>query len=226
MPGRHGAAQGAAQEALRQGAEAGGGPGHGGLRAFQELRLHPGQLALQEILRQLAGRQRRELDRRRRRHRHHALRRGQVAHGGDRRDAGDGVMGERPTERHRAGQPAVEEDRAAAHAGGDAAALQPLAGQPRQDVARLRAEIAHDAHHLDLEALRLAAREDRQAVALLAGLDLVDADGRELARPAGGWASGLVDPEAPEEPERMEEAQVWRRPDRRQSRARRGRREQ
>ena len=116
----------------------------------------------------------------------------------DRRDPRDRLVGERPTERHRAGEPAVEKHRAAAHAPGHAALLQPLAGQAGQDVAHVRADVAHDADHLDVEALGLGAGEDRQAVAALPALDLGERDrgqrARRDARGRGGAVQGATGP--------------------------------
>ena len=74
------------------------------------------------------------------------------------------------------GQAAVQEHRAAAHAGGDTALLQAVAGEPGQDVADVGEDVAHDADHLDVEPFGLGAGEDGQAVAALATLDLGDRD--------------------------------------------------
>ena len=107
---------------------------------------------------------------------------GQVAHRADRGHARDRVVGERPGEGDRAGEPIADEHRAAAHAGDHAALLEPLTGQSSEDEAGVGMHVAHDAEDLDVEAHRLGAGEHGEAVALGAALDRVD---RELGRVLG-----------------------------------------
>ena len=66
--------------------------------------------------------------------------------------------------RDRADQPAVDVDRAAAHAGDDAGFGERPAFEPREDQVALRAlDVAQHAEDVDLEVLQLGALEDRAA---------------------------------------------------------------
>src|SRR6185312_3903526 len=82
-------------------------------------------------------------------------------------------------------QAALDEHRAAGHARGDATLLQPLAGEPGQDVADVGAQVAHDADDLDLEALGLGAGEDGQPVTPLPLLHFRERNRRLCTREHG-----------------------------------------
>ena len=77
-------------------------------------------------------------------------------------------------------KPAVEVDRAAAHPGDDAALLEILPGEPRQDVAALGLLVLEHAQHFDLEALRHRALEHRQPIATHTGVNLFHRNGRDF----------------------------------------------
>ena len=102
-----------------------------------------------------------------------------VDHLVDRRDAGDRLLGELPERvRHGADQPAVDVDRAAAHAGDDAGVGERPAFEPRQDQVAARADdVAQHAEDVDLELVEAVALEDRAADADHARAELVDGKG-------------------------------------------------
>jgi hypothetical protein len=64
-----------------------------------------------------------------------------------------------------------------------------VAGEAREDEGEARVDVAHHPHDLDVEALRLGAREDGQAIARLSAMDLGDGDRRLGAREHGGGAN-------------------------------------
>ncbi len=106
-----------------------------------------------------------------RRGRHHR----RVEHFRDRRNARDG-LGRELTERirHRAHQPAIDVNRAAAHAGDDAGLGQRTAFEPGENQAALRTDhVPHHSKHVDLEVLELGAGKHGTADAHHAGPDLV-----------------------------------------------------
>ena len=87
--------------------------------------------------------------------------------------AGDGIFGERKRHGHRAHQPAIDIDRAAAHARHDPGMFERPAREPRQDERFLGADVIQHAQDLDLEFVDLAARKDGPAGAAHAGLDVL-----------------------------------------------------
>ena len=89
---------------------------------------------------------------------------------------GDRLRRERPDRvRHRADQPAVDVNRAAAHPGGDAGFRQRTALEPRQDQIAVRPlDVAQHADDVRLELLEVGALEHRAADADHSWLDFVE----------------------------------------------------
>ena len=80
--------------------------------------------------------------------------------------------------RHGADEPAVDVDRAAAHAGNDAGVGQRAAFEPGQNQIAARADaVAQHADDVDLELVEAIALEDGAADADHAGPDLIDGEG-------------------------------------------------
>ena len=105
----------------------------------------------------------------------------------DRRNARDRFLGELTERvRDRADEPAIDVDRAAAHAGDDAGIGERAAFEPRQDQVAARADdVAEHAEDVDLELVEPVALEDRPADADHPGLELVHGKGPALGREAG-----------------------------------------
>ena len=105
----------------------------------------------------------------------------------DRRDPGNRFLGELAERiRHRADEPAVDVDRAAAHAGDDAGVGQRPALEPREDQIAFRTDdVAEHAKDVDLELVEPVALEDRPADAGHAGLQLVQREEPALRRQPG-----------------------------------------
>ena len=114
----------------------------------------------------------------------HARHRGRVLHLLDRRDAGDRLLRERADRvGDGANQPAIDVDRAAAHALGDAGLGERPAFEPRQDqVAPGPLHVLEDAQDVDFEFLKLGPLEDRAPDPGHPGADL--ADGHDRGRRA------------------------------------------
>ena len=84
--------------------------------------------------------------------------------------AGDGIFRERKRHGHGADQPAIDIDRAAAHARHDPGMFERAAREPRQNQRFLGADVIQHAQDLDLEFVDLAARKTVLPVPRMPGL--------------------------------------------------------